>query len=149
MQAPSEAQRSHAGFHFSSKNSSFQNLDCAVEYYFEDGARSAEKLRRLLEDSCSWQGKPIKLLEFASGYGCVTRHLRNFLPEAAVVSCDIHPEAIRFIAEELAVGGAVLSSSVPEQLSLPEKYDVIFALSFFSHMPKATWIRWYNALYRA
>ncbi len=41
-----------------------------------------------------------------------------------------------------------LSSPVPEQLTLPSQ-DVIFAHSFFSHMPETTWARWLKALANA
>ena len=41
-----------------------------------------------------------------------------------------------------------LSSPVPEQLTLPPR-DVIFAHSFFSHMPETTWARWLKALANA
>lgn len=132
-------------FHFLIENKSFDNLASAVAYYFDDGARSAVKLKCLLQEICGWQGEPIKILEFASGYGCVTRHLNNVMPNIAITSCDIHLDAIKFITQELA-GKAVISASVPEQLNVPEEYDIVFALSFFSHMPKATWTRWFNAL---
>jgi SAM-dependent methyltransferase len=132
-------------FHFLIENKVFETLDHAVAFYFDDGARSAGKLRSLLQEVCGWQGTSIKLLEFASGYGCVTRHMRNLLPEVSVTSCDIHREAVNFIAEQLG-GHAVLSSAVPEQLDVPDEYDIVFALSFFSHMPKTTWTRWLNSL---
>ena len=132
-------------FQFLIDNKVFETLEHAVAYYFDDGLKSAKNLRNLLQEICGWRGTPIKLLEFASGYGCVTRHLSNILPEVAVTSCDIHPEAMQFISEHLSVS-AVLSSSLPEQLSVPDKYDIVFALSFFSHMPKATWTQWFNTL---
>jgi len=141
-------------FRYLIDNKAFDNIEDAVAYYFDDGACSAEKLRNLLLDVCGWHGEAIDILEFASGYGCVTRHFENVLPEVALTSCDIHYKAVQFIAMELNVH-AVLSSSVPENLNpvdttwhwnMPDKYDVVFALSFFSHMPKTTWTRWFNAL---
>ena len=41
------------------------------------------------------------------------------------------------------------SSSVPEYFDSAGEYDLVFALSFFSHMPKATWARWLGALFKA
>lgn len=87
-------------------------------------------LSRRIHEICCWQGEPIKLFEFASGYGCVTRHFSNILPEVAVASCDIHPEAMQFISEQLGVN-TTISSSVPAQLSVPDQYDIIFALYSF------------------
>jgi hypothetical protein len=40
----------------------------------------------------------------------------------------------------------VLSTSQPEDLFLDKKFDVVFALSFFSHMPKDTFSRWLERL---
>ena len=85
------------------------------------------------------------LLEFASGYGCVTRHLSRVNPELDIVACDIHPEAISFLKTELRAE-TLLSRSVPEEFAVPRKFDAVFALSFFSHMPQRTWRRWLVAL---
>ena len=116
-----------------------------IDYYFWDGARSATKLAEVAATLDYERGRPIKLLEFASGYGCVSRHLKT-KPEFDLVSCDIHPEAIDFLTGQIGVQ-ALLSSRVPEQFSPAEKYDMVFALSFFSHMPRATWGRWLRALF--
>ena len=116
-----------------------------VDYYFDDGARSARSLAALVADTCRIELSSLRLLEFASGYGCVTRHLRGALPGASVTSCDIHPEAVEFIQRKVGAT-AIGSHSVPEQLKLADRYDVVFALSFFSHMPKTSWGRWLRAL---
>ena len=63
----------------------------------------------------------------------------------SVTSCDIHPEAINFLNEKFGVD-VVLSNSIPEKLEISDKFDVIFALSFFSHMPKITFGRWLKRL---
>lgn len=117
----------------------------ALEYYFKDGANSANMLRDLLSDVCNIKDRPFSMLEFASGYGCVTRHYKNVLPLCSCTSCDIHPQAVQFI-EEVLKTDTILSASNPEDMVAPRQYDVIFALSFFSHMPKTTFSRWMNRL---
>jgi len=62
------------------------------------------------------------------------------------VACDIHPQAIDFLTRELRAR-AVISAHQPEGLTLGEPFDAVFALSFFSHMPRATWGRWVRALF--
>jgi len=134
-------------FHFLMTNPCFQSQKDAVEYYFNDGAKSAKKLANLLYSDLKLQkGKPFKLLEFASGYGCVTRHLSQELPNVTLISCDIHKEAINFISKQFSTE-AILSESVPERLRLQQEYDVIFALSFFSHMPESSWGQWIKTLF--
>ncbi len=114
-----------------------------VYAYFASGNESAAKLRDLLIDVRATPS--VSLLEFAAGYGCVTRHLAKHLPEATTVACDIHPEAIAFARDILRVP-AQTSHAVPEDFDLHRQFDVVFALSFFSHMPLASWSRWLNRL---
>jgi hypothetical protein len=120
-------------------------LEQAIRYYFWDGGRSTGMLASLLEELGVTNSPPIKLLEFASGYGCVTRHL-NKKPDYDVVSCDIHPQAIEFLKSQIKVK-AISSVDVPEQFAPVDNFDVVFALSFFSHMPKRSFGRWLKALY--
>lgn len=42
---------------------------------------------------------------------------------------------------------ALLSRSNPAEFKADQTFDVIFALSFFSHMPDATWGAWFRALF--
>jgi len=133
-------------FHFLFNNPSFQSKEKAIEYYFSDGFSSAEKLQNILKDICGFDGGgEINLLEFASGYGCVTRHIKNVMPFSVTIACDIHPQAVQFIEESLGTE-AVLSASRPEDLFPYQEFDVVFALSFFSHMPKNTFSRWLRKL---
>ena len=115
----------------------------AAEHYFEVGKTSARKVEQLARQ----YGAPPNpsVLEFASGYGCVTRHLKRAFPEAHITSCDIHEQANAFTEKEMGV--ATLSSShAPEDFVCRQKFDAIFAISFFSHMPKSTWQKWLQAL---
>jgi hypothetical protein len=77
----------------------------------------------------------------------VSRHLKRY-PQFDLVCCDIHANAIEFLKDQIGVK-TLLSASVPEEFSALERYDVVFALSFFSHMPKSTFGRWLLALYSA
>lgn len=124
----------------------FKGIWRTMEYYFEDGAKSARQLRELCTELGF--GERFSLFEFASGYGQVSRHLVAQMPQAQITSCDIHEIAVEFIDTFLG-GRAVLSNSVPEKLDAGGVYDVVFALSFFSHMPRSTWGRWVSALYNA
>jgi SAM-dependent methyltransferase len=118
----------------------------AVSYYFCDGQSSAHKLRDILSNDLGiTPGTPLSLLEFASGYGCVTRHLAKILQNVSIVASDIHPEANEFVRQQIGVN-SIQSTPVPEEFPKAFFYDVVFALSFFSHMPKKTWTRWLKVL---
>lgn len=117
----------------------------AVEYYFDDGSRSAQQFAELVNGFGF--APPVRVLEFASGYGCVTRHLKKN-PDFSLIACDIHPQACEFMQDKLGVP-SIVSKHVPEELTFDRKFDVVFALSFFSHMPRSTWGRWVKALFAA
>jgi SAM-dependent methyltransferase len=123
----------------------FESKEKAIQNYFNDGANSAQELAKILAEVCGLGEKPLSLLEFASGYGCVTRHIRNVMPLCSTTACDIHPAAVEFVKNALKTD-AILSNVVPEDLVLGETFDVVFALSFFSHMPKNSFLRWLRKL---
>jgi len=121
----------------------FPSKVAAIDTYFADGADCARKLRALVEEQRPIAGAQI--LEFAAGYGRVTRHLRKVVPEADLLARDIHPDAVAFIRGQLATA-AVGSVDEPEKLDLGRRFDVVFVLSFFSHLPQSSWRRWLLAL---
>ncbi len=119
----------------------------AVSEYFNSGNTSAQKLRTLFSEDIGLNYKVVRALEFASGYGCVSRHLVKYEEEILLTVCDIHDDAGAFYAEHLNVP-FVRSVSVPEDFRSPGDFDVVFALSFFSHMPETSWSRWLTALFQ-
>lgn len=135
-------------FQFVTRFPGFLTNEQAVKYYFHDGANSAKKLNQLLFSELGLKrSADISLLEFASGYGCVTRHLVGELAPLNVVSCDIHEAACTFIESVIGVK-TIRSSTKPEDLGIENgAFDVVFALSFFSHMPDRTWGRWLGCLF--
>jgi SAM-dependent methyltransferase len=115
----------------------------AMTYYFESGHASAARFDELVTKFCSEERRPLEVLEFAAGYGCVTRHLKKM--EKDIYSCDIHPQAVDFLSKRIGVR-AILSNSIPSELPVDRQFDVVFALSFFSHMPDAVWGHWLRRL---
>ena len=61
--------------------------------YLAGGAATAEAFKALIGQYRPTDA-PFTMLEFASGYGRVTRHWRNVLPCADVLACDIHADAV-------------------------------------------------------
>lgn len=130
------------------------NKEEAVMEYFQSGRSGAAFVKDLLDahplsDVLASRPHPdraISLLEFASGYGRVTRHFPKVTPDVEVTACDIHPAAVDFLH---GIGfDARLSAHAPEDFDLGRRFDVIYAFSFFTHMPRATWTRWLEALGR-
>lgn len=120
----------------------------ASEHYLGDGLRSARLLRSVIENDTSVSlDQPFEMLEFASGFGRVTRHFKTEIPNAIVTASDIHPEAMSFTERELGIKTSI-SQSKPESFNLQKQFDIVFALSFFSHMPDRTFGPWLESLFR-
>lgn len=90
-------------FKFCINHDCFDSTDKAVNYYFRQGGESAEKLSLLINKYISTCPEEIDILEFASGYGAVTRHLTKKIPNAKITACDIHDKAVEFIKDQLGV----------------------------------------------
>lgn len=127
-------------------NSCFPSKADAIKYYFQTGKDSASNLLSILKEA-GVSSHPVSLLEFASGYGCLSRHLITLPDLIDLTSCDIHTEAISFLSQEVGVKRVILSEHKPESFACEGMFDVVFALSFFSHMPRQTWGDWLVALY--
>ena len=128
-----------------------RDMDKTLGIYLMSGRVSAEKIRDLIVDlqgATLADGKirePMTLLDFASGYGCVTRHINNVIPDGKVVAMDIHDKAMYFNSANLKVQAA-LSNTDPAKVDAFFQFDVVFALSFFSHMPRARIAPWLRKL---
>lgn len=116
--------------------------------YLADGWRTLSELMLLLESVDQPLLKMPRVLEFASGHGRFTRHLAKALGASKVVVSDVVPDAVDFSCRTFGVQGFA-SHSVPEQVSWPGQFDLVFVLSLFSHLPRSTWGRWLQALYAA
>lgn len=121
------------------------NHALVVRGYILSGSASAQQIASLVDDLGLGE-RSFRLMEFACGYGRVTRHLTSMLPKARYFAADIHPEACAFVSEEMGVV-ARLSSAEPETCDVGDGYDLVFATSFFSHIPDASFGRWLRVLY--
>ena len=116
--------------------------------YLADGWRTLSELMLLLEAVDQPLLKTPRVLEFASGHGRFTRHLVKALGAGRVVVSDVVPDAVEFSRCTFGVDG-FMSASVPEQVQWPQRYELVFVLSLFSHLPRSTWSRWLKVLWDA
>lgn len=115
-----------------------------VRDYLADGWRTLSELMVLLERLDQPLLNTGRMLEFASGYGRFTRHLAPLLP-GRLTCADVLPGSVEFVREQFGVQ-AFESSFDPETLEFPERYDLVFVLSLFTHLPVSDWLRWLKAL---
>jgi SAM-dependent methyltransferase len=116
--------------------------------YLSDGWRTMMELQELLDSAGLSVGRCQSFLEFASGHGRFTRHLARVCKNGQLSVSDVVPGSVDFLRSTLGVKG-FYSSTDPHALSIPEKYEVIFVLSLFSHLPSAVWKSWLQVLHAA
>ena len=114
--------------------------------YLSDGWRTMTELQTVMEMHGHVLGRSQSFLEFASGHGRFTRHLVKRLPKGALTVSDVVPGSVNFLKDLLGVKGFE-SCTEPTALRMPEKYEHIFVLSLFSHLPESTWGAWLRRLY--
>lgn len=116
--------------------------------YFADGWRTLSELMLLLEKVDQPLSKVQHFLEFASGHGRFTRHLAKAIGTEAVTVSDVVEDSVQFSTQTFGVKGFV-STTEPEQVVWPQRYDVVFVLSLFTHLPLKSWGRWLSHLYQS
>lgn len=117
--------------------------DKALFAYFRSGLSIADGLLQVLR----WRfpGGPGKVLDFASGYGRITRFLVRGIPPERLWVADVYEGGVRFQEERFGVHG-VVSTVRPEDLDLGETFDAILVTSLFTHLPEERFLAWLRVL---
>ncbi len=137
----SEADEMLRFFLFSQANT----FDQAVALYLDSGRRIWSTLRQIISwrfGSLDWGGR---ILDFASGYGRVTRHIVNDVPKERVWISDIYAEGVAFQQRELGVQG-ILSTTDPADFQCDLTFDCILVSSLFTHLPRSSFEAWLGRL---
>lgn len=124
----------------------YRTPEAAAISYFHVG----HSIFRTVEQIVTWRfggfGAIRDLLDFASGYGRVTRFLAGALSPRRVFVADVDSEAVRFQTGAFGVRGAS-SVSDPSAFELDASFDVVLASSFFSHLPEERFEPWLARLH--
>jgi SAM-dependent methyltransferase len=114
--------------------------------YFRSGQSIADVLGQVLAWRFGAAGTPV-VLDFASGYGRVTRFLLDAVPASRLWVSDILGEAVAAQRAAFGVQGFV-SALGPEELAAPRSFDAITVTSLFTHLPEERFHSWLAALWR-
>jgi SAM-dependent methyltransferase len=120
--------------------------DSHLEYLIT-GRRMVSDLRRIVDWAFGGFGAVGIVLDFASGYGRLTRHLIQEVPADRIWISDIQAEGVQFQIDTFGVHGFV-SSANPRDLQCDQSFDLVFVASLFSHLPHETFTPWLDRLYR-
>lgn len=121
--------------------------DRALADYFLSGFQVAAVLGQLLDRWFGGTARAGSVLDFASGYGRVTRFLVRALPPERLAVADVYPGGVRFQRERFGVRGLV-STDDPAGFSPDERFDAVLVTSLFSHLPEPAFHGWLAALWR-
>jgi SAM-dependent methyltransferase len=123
-----------------------QDRDAAVTNYFQNALDQFVLVRHIASWREQWRNRrPRRMLDFASGYGRLTRLLVHEHLADAVTVADILEGGMAFQSEQFGVR-SLLSSTDPAHFDAPERYDLIFVASLFTHLPPATFTTWLQKL---
>jgi SAM-dependent methyltransferase len=113
--------------------------------YFSGGEWNAHEVESVLKDVGHPLGDARSLLEFACGYGRLTRHFVQTIDASRITVSDIDPGGVDFLRHRLGVKG-FYSAASPEAVDHDGRHDVIVVVSLFSHLPSRAWGPWLHRL---
>jgi SAM-dependent methyltransferase len=119
--------------------------DRALFTYFRSGWSIADAMLQLLRWRFGATLARRTVLDFASGYGRVTRFLLRELRAEQVWVADVYAEAVREQESRLGVRGLV-SHVDPARFASPRAFDAVLVTSLFTHLPEARFAAWLRRL---
>ena len=119
--------------------------DRALFAYFRSGASIADSLGQVLRWRFGDPSRIARLLDFASGYGRVTRFLVREVPPERIWVSDVYAGGVRFQEERFGVHG-IVSAIRPEEFRCAERFDAILVTSLFTHLPEERFVAWLRVL---
>jgi SAM-dependent methyltransferase len=118
----------------------------ALFQYFRSGWSIADGMLQILRWRFGDPGRMERLLDFASGYGRVTRFLVREIPPERVWVADVYEGGVRFQEERFGVHG-IVSTIRPEDFACAERFDAILVTSLFTHLPEERFVAWLRVLW--
>lgn len=89
----------------------------------------------------SWTENMGRILDLPCGHGRVARHLKVMFPAAEITYCDLDKTGVDFCKE--AIGGVgVYSKPELTAVAFPNKFDLIWVGSLFTHVDRERTTRW-------
>jgi SAM-dependent methyltransferase len=105
-----------------------------AEHYFSCGESALRVL--LAAMSLANITRPSSILDFGAGAGRVTRWIKAAFPDSRIHGCDIRGQDMEFLRSSLGVETSTVGTNI-DLLTVPGRYDVIWAGSVITHLPAA------------
>ena len=123
--------------------------DASIALYklTEATLRLYDAVRQIVDGPLGGFGKVTSVLDFASGYGRLTRLLEQKLKPEQIYVSDILEDAMAWQARTFGVN-ALQSTAEPEAFTHDGRHDLVFVGSLFSHLPDELFRAWLKRLYQ-
>lgn len=108
------------------------STDADRQHYFDVGANAIEIIVQSL--LAGRRMPPQSILDFPSGSGRVTRHLRAMFPDAKIGACDLYQQHLDFCASQF--GAVPLMSNEGVSVLDVGQWDLVFCGSLLTHLPE-------------
>ena len=119
-------------------------IENALTGYFQSGLAQANSIRKLLIEQ-EFDLQKIKLLDFASGHGRVSRYYKSYLPVQNIYISDIKANAVEFQIKNFKYSGFTAPAD-PLLLNLKNTFDFITVSSLFTHLNEDLFGKWITVL---
>ena len=118
-------------------------------YAFTEGGRqAAAELAGLVRSAGRDPAQLRSVLDFGCGAGRVLPHFAQLAPRAACVGCDVDAAAIDWAARHRRQLGWSLTSFHPPLPYEAGRFDLVYAISVFSHLDRGVAAMWLAELRR-
>ena len=112
-----------------------------VAWFLESGRLAAESIREAVEGAGSDIEDLDSILDFGCGCGRVARHWAG-VEGPEIYGCDYNPELVAWCAEKLPLLRATRNELAPPAPYVSGSFDLIYALSVFSHLDEPLQRAW-------
>lgn len=113
----------------------------SIDWYLASGARSAAAIRDVVADA----GRPLDsfrdVLDFGCGCGRVLRSWRS-VEGPAFHGCDYNARLVRWTRDNLPFAHVALNGSTPPLPYGDDAFDLVYAVSVFTHLPEDMQLAW-------
>lgn len=88
------------------------------------------------------------ILDFACGYGRLTKYLFGLVPEANISGCDIQNDLVTLCNRKFPKGSFIRNEVAPPINFSNSQFDLIFSYSAFTHLSESNHAAWLKELAR-
>ena len=118
-----------------------------ISWFLETGAQTA----RCITETLARRGVAVdsldSILDFGCGCGRVIRHWGR-LPKTRIRGTDYNPALIEWCRDNIPFGDFTVNRLSPPLKDESAGFDLIYAISVFTHLPEPTQIAWMTELAR-